>query len=595
MTSQGQRNGDEVASGQRHLAAVAFVDIVGYTILMSQDEAGTHARWMAIMRQIIEPLAALHRGSIIKSTGDGVLAEFSSPNEAVAWAQKVQRLVGQENRAAPPDAPAIALRISLHVGDLFATRNDIYGEGVNLAARLQDVAEPGGVVMSEAVHTLVRGSLAKPARYLGLIALKNYPVPVPAYAIDPEVHNLAIPVGPDRGPVPSIAVLPLQSLSDNHDDDYFADGIVEDIIVSLANLSEVQAIARGSTLQVGRRGVDPREAGRALAARYVLTGTVRRSARHVRVSVQLNDAESAGTLWALNTEVAQGELFDVQDDIVQRIVGGIAPHVRNAELRRALRKRPESFTAYDLTLRALDLMGRLERDGYMRAREYLTQAMAQDPQFAMPVAWAARWHSLMVGQGWSDPQRETTAAADLAARALQLDPQNALALATAGHLRSFLLRDCDTALIYFERALARSPSSALAWLLSSLTLSYLGRSAQAIRHAERAMVLSPCDHLQFYQYTALGIARYGNGDYEEALRWARMAESTNPQFTATPKLLVAVLSALGRRDEARAAAAQLIALEPGFSLARYVSRQPIQDHALKARYIAHLEAGGLPP
>lgn len=580
----------------RRLAAVAFVDIVGFSILMAQDEARTHTRWMAIVNQIIRPETAAHGGSLIKSTGDGVLAQFPSAVEAVAWAQAVQRRVSEENRSAALDAPPIALRVSVNLGDVISTPDDdIYGDGVNVAARLQEVAEPGGVVISEAVHDLVRNSLSKPARSLGLLSLRNYPKPLPAYAIDPEIANLSIPLGPEKGSAPSVAVLPLQNLSGNADDDYLADGIVEDVIDSLANLRELVVIARGSTLQIGHRGVDPREAGRTLGVRYVLTGAVRRIGSRLRISVQLNDSESGATLWAFTSEIGTAELFDVQDEIVQRIAAGIAPHVRSAELRRALRKRPTSFNAYDLTLRALNVMDALERETFPQARAYFDQAMALDPRFAMPVAWSARWHSLMIGQGWTtDPARETAAAAELGARAVQLDPQNALALATCGHLRSYLFRDCETALIYFDRALGRSPSSALAWLMSSLTLTYVGRGEQAIRHAERAMLLSPCDQQLYYQYFALGLAHYGHGSYEEALRWARMSISANPHFSATPKLLMAVLSAMGRRQEAREAAAQLIALEPNFSMAAYVRRQPIQNPELRARFIGHIEACGLP-
>jgi adenylate cyclase len=588
-------NGENAPRMDRRLAAIAFVDIVGYSILMARDETRTHQRWMAILDKIIRPQAVRHRGKVVKSTGDGVLAEFPSAFDAVEWAQEVQRAV--QAQGADDPVPPIALRIAVHVGDIITTEFDVFGDGVNLAARLQEHAPAGGIVLSEAVHDLVRGSLGAGARDLGPLHLKNFENSVRAYALDPEIQPIAVPGLPRAiGKLPSIAVLPLQNVGSDPADDYFCDGCVEDITVSLAGLRELMVISRGSTLAYRGRQPDPREVGRLFGVRYVLSGSLRRSERLVRVSVELCDANTGATLWGIKEEVAPTELFNVQDRIVGKIVAGIAPNVRATELRTAMRKKPENFTAYDCTLRALHIMNSLEKNTFMRARDYLQKAMQEDSDFAMPVAWAARWYSLYVGQGWSaDPAADRAKALELAGKAIEQDPQNALALATYGHLQSFLFHDYDSALVYFERALTACPNHSLAWALSSPTLSYIGRGEQAIKHAEQALRLSPLDRNLFSYYTALNLAHYAQGSYEEAVRWGKLSASENPLYTANLRYLIAALGALDRLDEARNAAAILMQREPDFRLGAFEQTlQPFGDPELSARYIQHLRKSGLP-
>jgi adenylate cyclase len=286
----------------------------------------------------------------------------------------------------------------------------------------------------------------------------------------------------------------------------------------------------------------------------------------------------------------------VQDRIVEKIVGGIAPNVRAAELRAAMRKKPENFNAYDCTLRALHIINGLEKDTFTQARDYLQKAMDEDPEFAMPVAWAARWHNIYVGQGWSaNPVADRAKAAELAAKAIELDGQNATALATYGHLKSFLLHDYESALVYFERALAACPNHSFAWFLSSPTLSYLGRGEQAIKHAERALRLSPLDRGLFAYYSALNLAHYSHGSYEEAVRWGKLSASENPLYTANLRYLVAALAALDRLDEARAAAATLLQLEPDFRLGSFErALQPFRVPEISAKFMEHLRKSGLP-
>jgi adenylate cyclase len=585
-------NGDDAPRTERRLAAIAFVDIVGYSILMARDETRTHQRWIAILNNIIRPQATSHRGRVVKSTGDGVLAEFPSAFDAVKWALEVQQALQTES--ARDDLPSITLRISVHVGDVITTDFDVFGDAVNLAARLQEHAPVGGIVLSQAVHDLVRGSLGRETTDLGPLELKNFEKPVRAFAIDPSGQPAAAPNV--RKKLPSIAVLPLDNIGGNPDDDYFCDGCVEDITLSLAGLRELMVISRGSTLAYRGRRPDPREVGRMFGVRYILSGSLRRSERLVRVSVELCDANTGATLWGEKSEIAPSELFDVQDRIVEKIVAGIAPNVRAAELRTAMRKKPENFSAYDCTLRALHIMHSLEKDTFMQARDYLQKAMTEDPEFAMPIAWAARWYGLWVGQSWSaDPVADRAKALELAAKAIELDGQNALALATYGHLKSFLSHDYDSALVYFERALAVCPNHSLAWLLSSPTLSYIGRGEEAIKHAEQALRLSPLDRSLFYYYALLGLAYYANGNYVDAVKWASMGASESPRHTANLRYLAAALAALDRVEEAREAGRKFLQLDPAFRLGTFErTLQPFQVPALKDKYIEHLSKAGLP-
>ena len=555
-------NGDQQPRMERRLAAIAFIDIVGYSILMGRDETRTHQRWMTVLSDIIRPQAVLHRGKVVKSTGDGVLAEFPSAFDAVRWAIEVQQAL--RNQAAEDVMPSLSLRIAVHIGDIITTEFDVFGDGVNLTARLQEHAPVGGIILSEAVHDLVRGSLGMETRDLGPLPLKNFENPVRAFAID-LVSTVAVPHMRAADRLPSIAVLPLANIGGNPTDDYFCDGCVEDITLSLAGLRELMVISRGSTLAYRGRQADPREVGRMFGVRYILSGSLRRSERSVRVSVELCDTNTGATLWGDKSEVAPGELFDVQDRIVGRIVAGIAPNVRAAELRAAMRKKPENFNAYDHTLRALHIINTLDRGTFMQARDYLRQAMEEDPEFAMASAWAARWHSLYVGQGWSpDPREDCAHAMEFAGKAIELDGQNALGLATYGHLQSFLLHDYDSALVYFDRALAACPNHSFAWFYSSPTLSYIGRGEQAVKHMQQALRLSPLDRSLYTYYSGMNLAYYSLGAYEDAVKWGKLSASENPYYTSNLRYLAAALAALDRLDEAHEIAASLVSRDPHF-------------------------------
>ena len=517
--------------------------------------------WVTARRQHLENLAvdALIRLGEEEEARD-------APAQAMAFANRAVAINDLRE-----DGHRLILRSLVAVGRQAEARH----HHDQLAARLQHDLNVEPDAMTTA---LVADTAAMPAQTPTLMPVLGSSMPSP------------------HGMRPSIAVLPFRNLDGNPHDDYFADGIAEDIVVSLAGLRELFVISRRSTLAYRGREVDPCAAGRALGVRYILEGSVRRSTTSLRISAQLCETETGASLWGERLDVALGDLFEVQDRIVHNIVAGIVPNVRTAELERALRTQPTNFTAYDHTLRALNSFNHLDRPTFLSTRDHLGKAMEAAPGFATPAAWAAFWHVIWIGQGWSDnPREDANRAAALATKAVDLDRHDALALAIYGHLRSFLFHDYDSALVYFDRALAACPGSSWAWTLSSATLSYIGRGSDAIRRAEHGLRLSPHDRSLFL-YLPLIIAHYSNGTYGDAAKWGGLCVAENPTFSAPHRYLVAALAAAERLNEARDVAARLMKLEPNFRLNIYErTLQPFRQPETKARHMEHLRQAGLPP
>ena len=394
---------------------------------------------------------------------------------------------------------------------------------------------------------------------------------------------------------PSIAVLPFREDGENETDSYFGNGIVEDIVGAFASLHELLVISRGSTMRYRGTRVDVCEVGRDLSVTYAMSGSVRRAGQRLRVSVELAETARGAVVWASHFDGNSEDLFALQDQIASRVVSTIAPQVREAELRRALRKRPDSMEAYDCVLRALAQIYRLKPDDFAEARNWLEKATALDPGYATPYALLAIWHSIRFGQGWSsDPAADLAEVMRLASAAVERDSFDAMALALCGHAKSLLLHEFDEAISLFDRALAASPNSAVAWTRSSPTYSYLGDSREAIRRAEQGLRLSPFDPHVFFAHSILGLGYYVAGDYEEAVRWGRIAREENAQFTANLRFLAASLGALGHTHEAREVGEALLIMEPKFEVARFVASYAIRDPDRSEHLARHLRLAGLP-
>jgi transcriptional regulator with AAA-type ATPase domain/TolB-like protein/tetratricopeptide (TPR) repeat protein len=394
---------------------------------------------------------------------------------------------------------------------------------------------------------------------------------------------------------PSIAVLPFRDDGEHEGDSYFGNGIVEDIVGAFASLHELLVISRSSTIRYRGTRVDVCEVGRDLKVTYALSGSVRRAAPRLRVSVELAETSHGAVVWANHFDGNSEDLFALQDQIASRVVSTIVPQVREAELRRALRKRPDSMEAYDCVLRALSQIYRLKPDDFAEARTWLEKAVTLDPAYATPYALLAIWHSIRFGQGWSsDPAADQAEVMRLASAAVERDSFDAMALALCGHAKSILLHEFDEAITLFDRALAASPNSAIAWTRSSPTYSYLGDSREAVRRAQQGLRLSPFDPHIFYAHSILGLGHYVGGDYEEAARWGRIAREENAQFTANLRLLAASLGALGLTEEAHDVRDALLSVEPKFEVARFVARYAIRDPDRSEQLARHLRLAGLP-
>ncbi len=597
-----EQHGRSRVRPERRRAAIIGLDVAGYSLMMGSNEEDTYRRIGRALGRVCRQIQEAG-GEVFSFSGDGLMAALPGSLEAVRCAIRIQKEARNRNRRINPER-RIVFRIGVNAGEILWQSGRAGGDAVNIAARLEQISPPGGICITNTVFEQVGPVRGTSFISLGEQTLKNIRHPVPVYrvalkgagALAVVPGEVAEPAAP-KDPRPSIAVLPLRNIGSGTENPYFAEGMVEDIIVSLAGLQELVVISRSSTMAFASKVVDPREVGRQLGVTYVVSGNLRRSAQSLRVSVELADAETGVMLWADTTDTAPDDLFEVQDRIVQRIVTRIAPYIREEELRRALRRRPENMTAYDLMLQALQVMRHLDRQEFAKARVLLAKAMELDTSFAAPIAWAVWWHIRWVGQGWSeDPQGDAEQAVTLAQRAIELEPHNALALATMGHARSFLFHDYDNGLSYLERAVSAGPNHAMATILYALTLAYIGRGEEAVRHAEYGLRLSPLDRRVFLYHNVLAWANYANGTFEAAIKWSRLSAREAPAFTANLRVLIASLVAGGEIDEARRAAAQMLQLEPNFSMARYeVTRQPFRDPDIRTRYLAHLRMVGLPP
>ncbi|MFO1159338.1 MAG: adenylate/guanylate cyclase domain-containing protein [Reyranellaceae bacterium] len=580
---------------QRRICAILAVDVAGYSRLTELDEEGTHRRLMQVRREVMEPVVAAWHGTIVKHTGDGFLASFDNAVDGASCAVELQRALGERSAHDAADR-RLAFRMGLNVADAILDADDIFGEGVNVAARLQGYAEPGGIVVTESVARQIEGRLDIRRVDLGELHLKNIRRPVHAYSLHPHGVPLAEFSAGRRSDIrPSIAVLPFRRHLTEEAEGYFADGVVDDIIRMLSTFQDLVVIARGSTLGLGGERVDASEIGRRLGVRYVLNGGVVRAGGKIRINVDLTDAESGAVVWAERYDGDVTDIFSLQDRISLQVATTLAPNIRQQELKRALRKHPDSMDAYDLVLQAIDLLYRMEYRAFSGARGLLQQARVADENYAPAWTYAAQWHTFRIGQGWTTDMHADTAEAErLATMAIELDRNDATALAVCGHARSFLLHDYDAGAQLLERALREGPSCALAWTLASCTSSYRGEGPEAVERAEHSLRLSPRDPLAFFYLCNTGIAHYANGDYAQAVLFARRAAGQKRTFRANLRMLAAGLVALGRIDEARATSATLMEVDPDFRLGRYRELCPWQDGATRETFIDRLRQSGLP-
>ncbi len=562
---------------------------------MGEDEAGT-VQILTAYRSIMSETIVRFRGRVVDSPGDNVLAEFASVVDAVMSAVEIQEVLRERN-ARLVASRRLEFRIGVNLGDVLVEGERVYGDAVNIAARIEALADGGGICVSGTVYDQIAGKVALIWEPLGEQSVKNIARRVRVYRLrlqapaSRSVSEIRVS-SVDR---PSIAVLPFREPDVSEGSSYFGDGIVEDVIGALACLPDLVVISRNSTSRFRGTPVDVGAVGRDLGVRYVLSGSVRRSGERIRIMSELSDSETQRVLWTDKIDGRTDDLFDLQDRLSEKTVTTIAPHVQEAEIRRVLLKRPENFDAYDFMLRGLDLLYRLKRSEFDQAREMFEKSIALDPGYATPYALTALWHSIRIGQGWSeDRSGDYQAINQCAEAALERDPFDARALSLCGHMRALLFRDYEGAFGLFDRAIAVSPNSSGVWLRSSPTYSYVGEAEEAKRRAEIGLRLSPFDTHLFFAHTALGLACYTGGKYEDAVAWGRKARSQSPNYTANLRFLTASLAAAGRVSEAAEVGRALLDLEPGFRVRPFCDAYAYKDQARRAALAEHLRSAGLP-
>jgi adenylate cyclase len=551
----------------RRLAAILAADVAGYSRLMGADEEGTLAALKTLRRELADPKIKEHRGRIVKTTGDGLLLVFGSVVDAVRCAAEVQREMAERNAGVPPDR-RIEFRMGINVGDVIRDGRDIYGDGVNVAARLEALAEPGGICVSRVVRDQVRDKLELSFEDMGEQQVKNIARPVRVHRVvlgeSPPVASAQATEGSTKPPLalpdkPSIAVLPFQNMSGDPEQEYFADGMVEEIITALSRIKWLFVIARNSSFTYKGEPVDVTRVGRELGVRYVLEGSVRKGGNQVRITAQLIDAANGAHLWAGRFDGSLENVFELQDKVALNVAGVIEPTVQAAEIRRSSDRPTNDVTAYDLYLRAIEPFrsGEREKERYLRALGLVGQAIERDPRYGPALAFAAFCHHVLHVAGWtSDPNTDRREGMDLASRALRVAGNDAEVLGNVARVLGYFSEDLTAAISLIDRALELNPSFALGWQWSAWLRLWAGELDVAIGHFETSMRLNPLQGRADY-YLGIGMGHFFGGRFEDAAASLLLSLQEGPAWVPTHRFLASCYAHLGRFDEARETVARL--------------------------------------
>jgi adenylate cyclase len=582
----------------RRLVAVFAADVEGYSRLMGADEVGT-LQGLTDRRAILDRLIGEHRGRIANTAGDSVLAEFGSAVDAVQCAVEAQTALAEANSSQAPER-RICFRIGIHIGDVMVRAGDLFGDGVNIAARLQSIAKPGGVCISGATYDQVRKVLPITFADLGALHAKNIQEPIKAYQVgEPsETREVAAarvadtespPPLPDR---PSIAVLPFQNMSADPEQEYFADGMVEEIITALSRFKWLFVIARNSSFTFKGKAVEIKEVGRRLGVRYVLEGSVRKSAGKVRITGQLIDAATGAHIWGDRFERDLTDIFALQDEVTVAVVSAIQPKLLQTEIAMAARRRPESVTAYDFYLRAQAQFYLATREGLAETIRLAHRALELDPRFGLVAALAGNCHMQNVLWGYAaDPQFDRKEAVRLSRLALSIDDSDPDTLARAGVISAYMVGDSESEIEMADRAVALNPNSNVAWGTRGWVYRAAGQPEEAVRSFERAIRMSPVDPALHLPFIGIGLAFIELGRFDEAIVAGKKALRRNPSFPVAYRCLASAFAHLGRDAEAREAAARLLELDPTFTISAWIARGGQSNAKLQ---IEGLRKAGLP-
>jgi len=583
----------------RRLAAIVVADVVGYSRMMQDEEARTLGRLRAMLANVVEPVTREFRGRIVKTTGDGWLAEFQSAADAVKSSVKIQRAMARRNSKIDK-ARRFELRIGINLGEIVYEGGDIFGTGVNVASRLESLANPGGICISKSVYQQVHAILDLRYEDMGAHEIKNIAAPVHTFAVHPQDRGsrrptTLSPLASGEGRGPSIAVLPFSNLSGDADHGYFVDGVVDGIITALSRFKWLTVIARNSTFAYKGLAVDIRRIAKDLGARYVLEGSVRATGQRVRIHGQLIDASTGAHMWADRFDGSMEDVFDLEDRVTESVVGVLEPQIRRAEIERARRKRPESLEAYDLFLRALPQAYAMRPEDNVTALRFLEEAMRLDPGFVPARAFAAWCYEERLTRGWPNARADDAdRAVQLSQEVLTADTDDANVIAPAGFVLVMVGRRYDSGLEALHHAVELNPNNAFVLMLAGWAEAFAGDVTKALGHFERARLLNPRDPAAFYVITGLGFVNFLMGRYEDAAEFAARSAAIYDGWDATYFVLGLALARSGRTDEAHAAVSRLIEMWPGASISHYRRVLPIRDPDRLAALERDMRTAGLP-
>jgi adenylate cyclase len=583
---------------ERRLAAILAADVVGYSRLMGDDEVGTLHRLTDVRKTLIEPIIGRHRGHVVKLMGDGVLVEFKSVVDAVecavAWQQGLAEREGDT-----PEHRRFRFRIGVNIGDVLIDGDDIFGDGVNVAARLEALAEPGGIALSDDAHRQVRDRLDLPWNDLGEHRVKNItrPVHVWHWTDDRQLPSNAAEGETARRPSrqPAIAVLPFANLSGDPDQEYFAEGIAEDIVAALSRFRDLLVIARNTSFNFKGQAANPQRVGRDLDVDYVLEGSVRKAGNRVRVSAQLIDARRNAHIWADHYDRDLDDIFAVQDEITEGIVGSVAPETLSAEVKRATRKTVDELDAWDRVLQARWHLAHFTEHHVGMARQKLQEAIAIDPDLASAFAELGNAYVLSTINGWGGlgAAEASKCAAEAARQAIQLDPADGAANAVYGFTRIFRW-EFDEGLIHLRRAVEYNSNLANAYGFLSVALFLTGDYGGGLEAFDRAVRLSPRDPWKGMWLSGKGIGAFIAGRYQDVLEITQENIRDNPDLPTPYRQRAATFALLGRLDEAKVELERLDERLPNATIAQVERAVPIQDPDAHGRWLNALRTAGMP-
>jgi adenylate cyclase len=586
---------------ERRLAAVLAADVAGYSRLMGRDEERTLANLKSFRKTLVDPAIAAHRGRIVKTTGDGMLVEFASAVDAARCAVEVQRSMAGQNADVPQDFK-IEFRIGIHVGDIIIDDDDIFGDGVNIAARLEGIAEPGGVCISDDAHRQIRGKIGIAFDDIGEQTLKNIAEPMRAWHIRltgvaaPAIRSSSSPIQvqdlalPDK---PSIVVLPFDNMSAEPGQDYLADGIVEAITAALSCIRSFFVIARSSAFTYKGRATNARQIGKELGVAYLLEGSVQKAGNRLRIIVQLIETEGGAHVWSSRFDGAIDEFFDLEDRITEQVAGALQPSVRIAEIERSRRKRPQDLSSYDYTMRAMPHVWALEKEESVKALELLEKALAIDPEYPLALSLAGWCHAQRSVYNWADDIAVSQAMArSLAERAAEMSGDDPIILAVLGAVHTFV-RNHGTARVLLERAVTLDPNAAWAWSRLGWLENYTDQPQKAIGNFERALRLSPIDPMNFNNYVGIGSSHEVAQEYDKAASFYQRALEERPNASWIYRHLATSLSGGGRIEEAKEALAEMMRYYPDLTVSKF-KQAMVFSSATMNRVADNLRKLGLP-